>query len=297
MRSIWKGHIRFSLVTIPVRIYNAIETSESIRFNQLHRECNGRVGYDKKCKKCKKSLTTEEIVKGYEYEPDQYVVFEDSDFEKVKLKSTKVIEIEGFVGVDEVHPTLFESPYYAGPDGDVAARSYALLCQALKDAGKVGVGKVVLRDREDVVLLSPHEKGLALYRLRYPAEVRKMAEVPQIDKVEPADKEQLKLARNLVESMARPLSDIELKDNYRGALKEMIDAKVAGKEIVQVEEVEKPAMDIMTALKASIEKAAAMRGGMIPAKGEKKEKAQAKDKAEGKEKAAKAVKTRKTKAG
>ncbi|HMW60222.1 MAG TPA: hypothetical protein PKA91_11290, partial [Leptospiraceae bacterium] len=147
MRSIWKGHIRFSLVTIPVRIYNAIETSESIRFNQLHRECNGRVGYDKKCKKCEKSLTTEEIVKGYEYEPDQYVVFEDSDFEKVKLKSTKVIEIEGFVGVDEVHPTLFESPYYAGPDGDVAARSYALLCQALKDAGKVGVGKVVLRDR------------------------------------------------------------------------------------------------------------------------------------------------------
>ncbi len=274
MRSIWKGHIRFSLVTIPVRIYNAIETSESIRFNQLHRDCNGRVGYEKKCKKCEKVLSTDEIVKGYEYEPDQYVVFEDADFEKVKLKSTKVIEIEGFVGVDEVHPTLFESPYYAGPDGDVAAKSYALLCQALKDAGKVGVGKVVLRDREDVVLLSPHEKGLALYRLRYPAEVRQMKDVPQIDKLSDADKEQLKLARSLVESMARPLSEIELKDNYRGALKEMIDAKVAGKEIVQVEEAEKPTMDIMTALKQSIEKAAAMRGGMIPATGEKKAKAE-----------------------
>ena len=128
MRAIWKGHIRFSLVTIPIRIYNAIETSESISFNQLHKECNGNIGYDKKCKKCGEVVKNESIVKGYKYEPDQYVIIEDSDFEKVRLKSTKVIEIEGFVDESEVHPTLFDSPYYAGPDGEVASKAYALLC-------------------------------------------------------------------------------------------------------------------------------------------------------------------------
>ncbi|MBL8021844.1 MAG: Ku protein [Leptospirales bacterium] len=289
MRSIWKGHIRFSLVTIPVRIYNAIETSENIKFNQLHRECNGRVGYDKKCKKCQQSLATADIVKGYEYEPDQYVVFEDSDFEKVKLKSTKVIEIEGFVDVNEVHPMLFESPYYAGPDGDVAAKSYSLLCQALKETGRVGVGKVILRDREDVVLLSPHEQGMALYRLRYPEEIRKITDVPQVDKLDTADKEQLKLARSLVDSMARPLAEIELKDNYKSAMKEIIDAKVAGKEIISMEEEPKPAVDIMTALRESIELAKSSKKGMVTATGKATKEETAK--------VAKETKSKKKKAG
>src|SRR5947199_3106712 len=97
MRSIWKGHIQFSLVTIPIRIYNAVDTTETIRFNQLHKEDNGPVGYDKKCKKCGKTLTNEEIVKGYQFEPEQYVIISQDDIEKIKLKSTKVIEIAGFI--------------------------------------------------------------------------------------------------------------------------------------------------------------------------------------------------------
>jgi DNA end-binding protein Ku len=107
MRSIWKGHIRFSLVTIPIRIYNAVDTAEAaIRFNQLHKDDNGPVGYDKKCKKCGKVLTTEEIVKGYQFEPEQYVIVSPEDFEKLKLKRTNVIEIEGFSDATEVHPSL-----------------------------------------------------------------------------------------------------------------------------------------------------------------------------------------------
>ena len=150
MRAIWRGHIRFSLVTIPIRIYNAIETAETIRFNQLHKNDNGRIGYEKKCKKCNEIVKNEDIVKGYNYEPDQYVIIEQEDIDKVKLKSTKVIEIEGFVDASEVHPTLFDSPYYAGPDGEVAAKSFALLSETLKASGKMGIGKVVLRDRENV---------------------------------------------------------------------------------------------------------------------------------------------------
>ncbi len=266
MRSIWKGHIRFSLVTIPICIYNAIETSESISFNQLHREDNGPIGYDKRCKKCNKVVKSEDIVKGYQYEPDQYVIIEPKDLEKLKLKSTKVIEIEGFVDSSEVHPTLYDTPYFAGPDGDVASKTFALLCATLKDTGKLGIGKVVIRDRENVVLLSPQENGLLLYKLRYPEEIRKISEVPKLNGLL-ADKEQLKLARTLVDSMSIPFSKIKLQDKYKDAVKELIKAKIAGKEIVTIEEEEKPVVDIMTALKKSIENASKQKKPMKKATG------------------------------
>src|SRR5215471_21089611 len=253
MRSIWKGHIRFSLVTIPIRIYNAVETDETIRFNQLHKEDNGPVGYEKKCKKCGKSLTAEEIVKGYQFEPEQYVIVSPEDLEKIKLKSTKVIDIEGFIDASEVHPTLYESPYFAGPDGPVAAKTYSLLTQALEASGKVGIGKVVLRDREEVVMISPLDGGLVLYRLRHPQELRKMESVPQIERNE-VNKEELKLSISLVESMAANLKELDLTDRYRDALREMIEAKIAGKQVVTAPEEEKPVVDIMTALKQSIER-------------------------------------------
>jgi len=275
MRSIWKGHIRFSLVTIPIRIYNAVDTEETIRFNQLHKEDNGPVGYDKKCKKCGKVLGTDEIVKGYQFEPEQYVIISPEDIEKIRLKSTKVIEIEGFIDASEVHPTLYESPYFAGPDGPVAAKTYSLLTQALQASGKVGIGKVVLREREEVVLIAPLESGLVLYKLRTPQELRKIGEVPQLEKMD-VNKEELKLSISLVESMATNLEDVDMKDQYRDALREMIDAKIAGKQIVSVQEEEKPVVDIMSALRESIEKTKAQKKPMEKAKGAKKEAAEAK---------------------
>src|SRR6266566_209259 len=269
MRSIWKGHIRFSLVTIPIRIYNAVDTAETIRFNQLHKEDNGAVGYEKKCKKCGKTLTAEEIVKGYQFEPEQYVIVSPEDLAKIKLKSTKVIEIAGFIDAGEVQPSLYESPYFAGPDGPVAAKTYSLLTQALRASGKVGVGKVVLRDREEVVMISPLDGGLVLYKLRNPQELRKMDDVPQIEQKE-ANKEELKLSISLVESMASSLKEMDLTDRYRDALREMIEAKIAGKQVVSVPEEEKPVVDIMTALKQSIERTKAQKKPMEKAKGEKK---------------------------
>src|SRR6266700_289381 len=269
MRSIWKGHIRFSLVTIPIHIDNAVETEETIRFNQLHKDDNGPVGYDKKCKKCGKALAAEEIVKGYQFEPEQYVIVSPEDMDKIKLKSTKVIEIEGFIDASEIHPSLYESPYFAGPDGAVAAKTYSLLTQALKASGKVGVGKVVLRDREEVVMIGPLDGGLVLYKLRNPSELRKMESVPQIEKKE-VNKDELKLSISLVESMASSLKDMDLTDRFRDALREMIEAKVAGKEVVTVAEEEKAPVDIMTALKQSIERTKGQKKPMEKAKGDKK---------------------------
>ena len=274
MRAIWKGHIQFSLVTIPVRIYNAIDTGQSISFNLLSKDGNNPVSYEKKDKVTGQPLRNEDIVKGYQYEPGQYVIIEQEDLDKVRLKSTRVIELDGFVKAEEVHPTLFESPYFLGPDGEVAAKTYGLLAAVMKDSGKVGVGKVVLRDRETPVLITPHEKGILLYRLRYPHEVRSINEVPQLLEVK-ADKEQMKLAKTLVDSMSTKFAKIEMKDHYYDALKAIIDSKIEGKEIVVVEHEEPKVVDIMTALKASI--AQAKKKPMEKATGAAKEAKKAKE--------------------
>ena len=285
MRSIWKGHIQFSLVTIPIRIYNAVDTEETIRFNQLHKEDNGPVGYEKKCKKCGKMLTAEEIVKGYQFEPEQYVIVSPEDLAKIKLKSTKIIEIGGFIDAGEIHPSLYESPYFAGPDGVVAAKAYSLLSEALKASGKVGIGKVVLRDREEVMMIAPQDGGLILYKLRQTNEVRKIESVPQLEHKE-VNKSELKLSISLVESMTSSLKDLDLTDRYRDALREMIEAKIAGKEVVSVPEEQKPIVDIMTALKQSIEQTKAKKMPMERAKGERKEAVEAKPAKQRKQKVA-----------
>jgi DNA end-binding protein Ku len=123
MRAIWKGHIQFSLVTIPIRIYNAIDSGQTISFNLLSKEGHNPVSYEKKDKVTGEALRSEDIVKGYQYEPGQYVIIDQEDFDKVKLKSERIIEIQGFVDTKEVHPTLYEAPYYIGPDGDMAAKT------------------------------------------------------------------------------------------------------------------------------------------------------------------------------
>lgn len=265
MRAIWKGHIQFSLVTIPVRIYNAVDSTETISFNLLSKDGHNPVGYEKKDKVTGKTLRNEDIVKGYQYEPGQFVIIEQEDFDKVKLKSEKVIEIQGFVHAEEVPATLFEAPYYIGPDGDVAAKTYGLLSETLKQSSMLGVGKVVLRDREVPLLLAPYGKGIVMYRLRYPHEVKDIGEVPMLADVK-ADKDQLKLAKTLVDSMTVRFTDIEMRDRYTEALKEIIDAKVAGREVVMVAEEAPEVVDIMTALKASID--AAKKKPMEKAKGE-----------------------------
>ena len=271
MRSIWKGHIRFSLVTIPIRVYNAIDSTQAIRFNQLHKEDNGPVGYDKKCKLCEKTLTNDEIVKGYQHEPDQYVIVEKDDIDKIKLKTTKIIEIQGFVDKTEVNPTMYDAAYYLGPDGDVSAKPYALLREALNQTGKLAVGKVVLRDREDVVAIAPQNDGLVAYKLHYASEVRDIKNVPQLDKVHGVDDSAMGLARNLVDTMATTFSQIDATDRYAAALRDFIQSKIEGKEVVISEEKETPTVDIMTALKESIEQAKAQRKKMVKATGEGKQ--------------------------
>lgn len=258
MRSIWKGHIRFLLVAIPVRIYNAIETSEKIQFNQLHRDDFGPIGYDKRCKKCGEVVTNDQITKGYQYEPDRYAIVEPEDIARIKIKTTKAVDIIGFVDREEIPTTFYDSPYFAGPDGAVSEKPYALLREVMKQTGKIAVGKVVLRDREDLVAVFPHEDGLVLQKLHYPHELRKMEDVPDLEGVQNLDanklnKNELKLATTLVQEMATTLSEIDTADAYHNALRTLIDSKIKGGELAEFEVEEVPRLDIMSALKKSLQ--------------------------------------------
>ena len=254
MRSIWKGHIRFLLVAIPIRVYNAIEASERVQFNQLHRDDYGPVGYDKRCKKCGQIVSNDEITKGYQYEPDRYAIVEPDEIAKIKIKTTRAIDIIGFVDSSEIPRTFDDAPYYLGPDGPVAEKPYALLRQVLQETGKVGLAKVVLRDREDLVAVFPLENGIVLQKLRYPAEIRKMQDVPEVDAAPKLDKKELQLATSLVEQMVTSFSDVDTVDHYHEALRQLIDSKIKGKKVTEFEKEEEiPRLDIMTALKKSLQ--------------------------------------------
>jgi DNA end-binding protein Ku len=257
MRSIWKGHIRFSLVTIPIQIFNGLEADNSLSFKQLHDKDNGKINYKKVCSSCNEEVPMSNIVKGYEYESDKYVVFKKEEIENVKLKSTKVIDIEAFVDIAEVHPSRFEALYFVGPNGEIANPTYNLLKQALLASGKAGVGKVVIREREDVVLLMPEKDGILMYKLRYPYEVRNIAEMPDV-KPTPVDDKQLDLAHTLINSLVKPFGEVTFKDQYKDAVMEIVNQKVSGQQTISIQEGEEksaPVVDIMDALRRSIEAA------------------------------------------
>lgn len=253
MRTIWKGHIQFSLVSIPVRLYTAVDSGKSISFDWLTKNEHHKVGYTKTDKETGERIDKNDIVKGYEYEPDQYVIIGDEDFEKVKPKTSKSIKIEGFVDKGEAHPTLYDKPYFIGPESESGIETYRLFTQTLKETGKTAVGRVVLRNKESLALLKPHEGGILMYKLRFPNQVRSMKDVPNVEEDEEVDKEQLEMAKELVGKMSKDFSDIDMEDHYYRQMKEMIDAKIEGKEVVSVEEEEPQTRDIMTALKESIE--------------------------------------------
>jgi len=257
MRAVWKGNIRFSLVTIPIQVFSAIESKGNISFKQIHSKDNGSIGYKKYCKTCDEVVGKADIVKGYEYESDQYAVFENEELDKIKLKSLKVIDIEAFVDMNEVHPTRFESVYYVGPDGELAKSTFALLCNTLNQSGKAGIGRIILRDKEDVVLLTPHKNAIIMYKLRFPHELRSIKNVPDTSTMVNADDAQLKLARQLVDSLTTTFDKVDFEDRYQEALMELVQQKVKGKEIVSLEEggEDTPVVDIMDALKKSIEEA------------------------------------------
>jgi DNA end-binding protein Ku len=250
--TVWKGHLTFGLVSLPVRLFSAAR-AESVSFNQLHKHDNSRVRQVLYCQAEDKPIPRTEIVKGYEYEKDRYVVVDDEDIRKAAPKTAKVMEILEFVDTAAVDPVYFESSYWMSPE-DAGEKPYALLFDALKRTGKVGIAKIAMHNREHIVILRPGPKGIVLHTMYYAHEIRGMEEF-RTDLSLVREKE-IELATGLVEALAADFEPGKYTDNYRDNLLAMIEAKKAGREIVEpAAPTPAKVVDILEALKASLDAA------------------------------------------
>ena len=251
-RAMWSGYLKLSLVTIPVRMYNAISSTSRVALNQLHKDCNRRVRQQLVCPEHGK-LEREDIVKGYEYEEDKYVVIDQADLEKVKLETSKSIDLIQFVTVDEVDPVFFDKSYYVAPDGPIAEDAFRVVREAMRKANKMAIGQVVIAGREHIIALRVKDRGFALSTLHYASEIRQAAPYFEGIRNGEVDKNQLALASQLVENNTAPFNPAQFTDRYEEALLEIIKAKAAGSEPIIVQQVEPgKVIDLMSALKQSL---------------------------------------------
>ena len=260
MRAIWKGAVSFGLVSIGVKVYSATEEKD-IRFHQVHREDGGRIRYKRTCSVCGEEVTYDDIAKGYDIGGGEMVILTDEDFADLPLSTSHAIDVLEFVPAEQVDPILYNKAYFLEPEGS-ATKPYVLLRDALSDSERVAIVKVALRQREQLATLRVREGVLLLNTMLWPDEIRRpdFGFLDEDLKVRPPE---LAMASSLIDSMAGEFEPDAFTDDYRAALQEVIDAKVEGREVVQPEEEEAApaaAVDLMAALKASVERARAARG-------------------------------------
>jgi DNA end-binding protein Ku len=249
-RTMWKGAISFGLVTIPVAVYPATE-EKTLRFNQIHEEDGGRIRMKRTCSVDGEEVPYDEIVKGYEYEKDRYVVLSDEDFDKVPVESSRAIDIVQFVDLDEIDPMLYKKSYYLVPD-ETGAKAYALLREALSQDNKVGIAKVSFRDKEHLAALRFKDEAFVLETMYWPDEIR-AADFGGVDVDLKVRAQELEMARQLIENLTAEWDPEEFTDEYREALLRIVEAKISGEEIEVVEaEPTAKVVDLMEALKASV---------------------------------------------
>jgi DNA end-binding protein Ku len=252
-RATWKGFLKISLVNIPIKVFPATASSGSISFNQLHGACQTRIQQKRWCPRCDREVPSSEIVKGYEFEKGRYVVLSEEDFDKVRPESTRVIDLVQFADDSSIDPIYVDRAYYLAPDGRMAADAFAVMRDGMK--GKVGIGKLALYGREYLVAVRPHERGIVMYTLHHAAEIRSISTVDELsalsDTVKP---DEIKLARQVIQTFEGPLNLSDYRDEYREGLQRIIDAKIAGEEVV-APAVEAPprVVNLMDALKKSLD--------------------------------------------
>ncbi|MFI9594064.1 Ku protein [Nonomuraea sp. NPDC052265] len=267
MRSIWKGAISFGLVTIPVKLYSATEQKD-VSFHQVHRDDGGRIRYKRVCTVDGEEVPYADIAKGYELATGEMVVLTDEDFEDLPLSTSRRIDVLQFTPAEQIDPIYFAKSYYLEPDAQ-GAKPYVLLRDALESSGQVAVVKVALRQRESLATLRVRDGVFVLETMLWPDEIR----APDFEFLEEdieVRAQELKMAESLITTMESDFDPSEYHDTYREALQQVIEAKVAGKEVVTAREEEEagPAVDLMAALRASVEAAKRERTGE-PAKPKK----------------------------
>ena len=249
-RAMWKGAISFGLVTIPVSVYPATE-EKTLRFNQLHDEDGGRIRMKRVCSIEGEEVGYEHIVKGYEYEKDRYVILTDEDFEAIPVESSRAIDIQQFVDLEEIDPMQYKKSYYLVPE-ETGAKAYALLREALNRSGKVGIAKVSFRDKEHLAALRFRDDAFVLETMYWPDEIRE-ADFGGVDVSAKIRPNELEMAQTLIDHLTADWDPAEFKDEYREAMLRIVEAKINGEEIEIVEAAPTAkVVDLMEALKASV---------------------------------------------
>jgi DNA end-binding protein Ku len=285
MRTIWKGYLKISLVTIPVKMYNATTKRRPIQFNQLHEACNTRIQEKKYCPKCDKTLSNDEIVKGYRYGKDAYVIMEDEDFQKAQMEGSDAIDVFKFVGHDAISPIFYVNAHYLVPDGKAGLETFALFRKGMEDEKKNAMGKIVMRNRESLLTIGPYDGTLIAYTLHYGEEIldhRKILDPEEVEDVK-VDKKSLDMAKNIIENLSGDFTPEAHEDEYTKTLREIIEAKVQGEEIeIGPREEEGKVINLMEALKQSVkETEGAPKKEMAKAGAKKKTKKKAKKQKKG----------------
>ena len=248
--SVWKGSIVLSLVSIPVTLFAAAR-SERTYLHQIHKECNSRVRQPLFCPTCNRIVSRDEIVKGYEFDEGQYVLMQDNEIKKLAAASSKTLELLAFTRLKEIDPIFFDSSYFVLPE-DSGKRAYQLLVKALDDTQTVGIGKLVMHQRDYTVFLRTYQHGLLLHTMYFANEIRRLPQFGAFDPVQlkPAE---IKLTEQLIESLTEPFQPKQYHDEFQKRLKQLIDAKQHGKSVeIPHERKTAPVIDMVTALKKSI---------------------------------------------
>jgi len=260
--TVWKGHLAFGLISIPIRMFAAAR-GERISFNQLHKECHSRIKQPLFCPVCNRAVPRSEIVKGYEYEKDQYVLFSEEELDKIEPPSARVMEILEFVKLAEMDPLYFDASYYVAPE-DAGAKAYQLLLKAMEESGYGAIAKLTMHQREHIVVIRPGPKGMTLHTMFYASEIRAAEAVPSAH-VDVKEQEK-RLAEQLIESLAAPWEPQKYRDEYQENLRARIAAKLKGQEITEAAQPQMaPVIDLMEALKKSLEKQAPAPSAAPPA--------------------------------
>lgn len=250
----WKGFIQLSLVTIPVRMITAHETEHDIQLHQLHRDCNQRINYKKTCR-VHGDVKQSDIVRGYEFQKDRYVVIEDEEIAKLRSQSDHALRIHGFIGADRLEWLYLDGRnYYLVPDGAIGQKPYALLRDAMMEAGSVALATVIISSRQHLVLLKPRARLITMALLHYHDEIRGEGEFEKYVEDVSLEAGEKELTRTLVK--ATEIGDFDIndyKDDYREKVQQLIDLKVQGKEVVAAQKSEEPVIvNLMEALKKSV---------------------------------------------
>ncbi|MEN1967579.1 Ku protein [Lentibacillus sp. N15] len=258
MHTMWKGTISFGLVNIPVKMHAATENKD-VKLRQLHKECQSPIKYERVCPVCDRKVENDEIVKAYEYAKNKFVVLDEEDLAALKKEQEdKAVEIVDFVKLEEIDPIYFEKSYYLSPN-EGGSKAYGLLRAALKDTGKIGIAKMIIRSKEQLAVIRVYQNTLVAETIHYPDEVRQVEDVPNVpEQVETADKE-LDTAKMLIDQLTTEFDPEKYTDDYRTALLQLIEDKKNNQDHVVTAGEKEPTPDnvtnLMDALQASLDRA------------------------------------------